>query len=84
MDPREVAGGEFEYTKFISLAFFGCGMVDLPPGGIKRPKNVRKMQMMFFVHAGKVIVTVNDTEFAISKGGVFNVARGKFNPLFLL
>lgn len=74
----------------MTLPFFGSGIVELPPEGFKRAKNSRKMQMVFFVHQGKVLVTVgppalenggggNDAEtneFAISKGGVWVVPRG--------
>jgi centromere protein C len=76
----------------MTLPFFGSGIVELPPEGFKRAKNSRKMQMVFFVHQGKVLVTVgppalenggagNDAEtneFAISKGGVWVVPRGMF------
>jgi hypothetical protein len=83
----------------MTLPFFGSGIVELPPEGFKRAKNSRKMQMVFFVHQGKVLVTVgppalenggtaNDAEtneFAISKGGVWVVPRGMFsNSLFSL
>lgn len=79
----------------MTLPFFGSGIVELPPEGFKRAKNSRKMQMVFFVHQGKVLVTVgppalenggagNDAEtneFAISKGGVWVVPRGML-PIF--
>ena len=42
----------------MTLPFFGSGIVELPPEGFKRAKNSRKMQMVFFVHEGKVLVTV--------------------------
>jgi centromere protein C len=42
----------------MTLPFFGSGIVELPPEGFKRAKNSRKMQMVFFVHQGKVLVTV--------------------------
>jgi centromere protein C len=51
-------------------------MVDLPPGAVKKPKNSRKMQMVFFVFYGRVEVTVNDTTFRIGKGGMWQVPRG--------
>lgn len=79
----------------MTLPFFGSGIVELPPDGFKRAKNSRKMQMVFFVHQGKVLVTVgppalenggagNDAEtneFAISKGGVWVVPRGMLTSL---
>lgn len=71
----------------MTLPFFGAGIVELPPGGFKHSKNSRKMQMVFFVHQGKVMVDVGGTgadqkradtnKFAISKGGVWVVPRGK-------
>ncbi|KAM0713500.1 hypothetical protein Q7P37_010462 [Cladosporium fusiforme] len=91
---RDVAGSAFQYAKIMTLPFFGSGIVELPPDGFKRAKNSRKMQMVFFVHEGKVLVTVGPptvdssgqepetNEFAISKGGVWVVPRGMFlSPL---
>lgn len=89
---RDVAGSAFQYAKIMTLPFFGSGIVELPPEGFKRAKNSRKMQMVFFVHQGKVLVTVGPpalenggagnesetNEFAISKGGVWVVPRGMF------
>ncbi|KAK4130285.1 hypothetical protein BT67DRAFT_391407 [Trichocladium antarcticum] len=71
----EVVGGEFKYAKVFSEGFIGAGVVDLPPGAIKRLKNSRKVFMIFFVHAGRVLVTVQETSFRISKGGIFIVPR---------
>ncbi|KAA6409955.1 MAG: RmlC-like cupin [Lasallia pustulata] len=75
---REVAGSKFRYAKTLTLPFFGSGMVDLPPRGIKRLKNSRKMQMVFFVFYGRVMVKVGDTNFSIGKGGMWQVPRGNF------
>ena len=66
------------------MPFFGAGMVDLTPGGTKRAKNSRKMHMVFFVFCGRVTVELgNDMDcpkqtFGISRGGVWQVPRGKF------
>jgi len=88
IETRDVVGSDFKYAKFLSLPFFGCGMVDIPSGGFKRAKNSRKMQMVFFVHQGKVLVRVGEAEFCISKGGVWHVPRGAFDfpciPLIIL
>lgn len=71
----------------MTLPFFGSGVVELPPEGFKRAKNSRKMQQCFFVHEGKVMVEVGaasvgeTTQFAISKGGVWVVPRGKLAVL---
>jgi centromere protein C len=67
---------EFSFAKLQTLPFFGTGIVEIPAGGYKRSKNSRRMQMVFFVHTGKVDVMVNDTEFTITKGGCWHVPRG--------
>lgn len=94
---REVKGsGGFRFAKLVSTPFFGCGIVDLPPGGVKRPKNSRAMHMCFFVAKGRVTVRVGreidpdvdvDGEgetFSIGRGGVFQVPRGELRNLNLL
>jgi len=81
--PHEVRGASFGFVKTLSLPFFGAGVVDLPPGAEKRPKNSRKMHMTFFVFSGKVLVTVADTSFRISKGGMWFVPRGEFSRAVL-
>lgn len=75
---RDIAGASFKFAKTLTLPFFGSGMVDLPPGAVKKPKNSRRMQMVFFVFSGRVSVTVNDNAFRIGKGGMWQVPRGKF------
>lgn len=86
---RDVAGSDFKYAKIMTLPFFGAGIVEIPPEGYKRAKNSRKMQMVFFVHQGKVSVEVGATgmevnSFPLSKGGVWIVPRGKHFFLLLL
>ncbi|KAK0876813.1 mitotic fidelity of chromosome transmission-related protein [Friedmanniomyces endolithicus] len=84
---RDVPGSEFKYAKILTLPFFGTGLVEIPPEGFKRAKNSRKMQMVFFVYEGKVLVEIgaqglleggegSANEFAITKGGVWVVPRG--------
>ncbi|RVX66794.1 hypothetical protein B0A52_08987 [Exophiala mesophila] len=88
---REVKGSSlhegptFKYAKLLSTKFFGTGIVDLAPGGYKRPKNSRKMHMSFFVVKGRVTVTVGPVgseeqgtinRFSIGKGGFWQVPRG--------
>lgn len=79
-------GPTFRYAKLLSTNFFGTGLVDLPPGGIKRPKNSRKMHMSFFVVKGRVTVRVGPiggeedgsmSRFSIGKGGYWQVPRGE-------
>ncbi|KAE8449685.1 hypothetical protein EG329_007460 [Mollisiaceae sp. DMI_Dod_QoI] len=78
---RDIAGASFKFAKTLSYPFFGAGMVDLPPNSQKKPKNSRRMQMAFFVFYGRVKVTINDNEFRIGKGGMFQVPRGNFYSL---
>ena len=59
-------------------------MVEIPPDGYKRMKNSRKMQMVFFVHEGKVTVDIEDVQFGMTKGGVWQVPRGEFLSLVFL
>jgi centromere protein C len=85
-------GPTFRYAKLLSTKFFGTGLVDLPPGGIKRPKNSRKMHMSFFVVKGRVTVCVGPlggeetgswSRFSIGKGGFWQVPRGEYFCGFL-
>ena len=87
IEMRDIAGAEFKFAKTLTLEFFGSGMVDLPPGGAKRVKNSRKMQMVFFVFYGRVEVSMGTPlkTFSIGKGGQWQVPRGKlFCSLSLL
>jgi len=82
-------GATFQYAKLLSTTFFGTGIVELPPGGMKRPKNSRKMHMGFYVVKGRVTVHVGPTDdeagdenrFSIGKGGFWQVPRGEV-PLY--
>ncbi|KPI35717.1 Centromere protein 3 [Cyphellophora attinorum] len=72
---------QFRYSKLFSNNFMSVGLVDLPPGGIKKPKNSQKMQMTFYVLKGRVTVSVGPilgtmTTFGIGKGGFWQVPRG--------
>ncbi|KAI2473437.1 Mif2/CENP-C like-domain-containing protein [Annulohypoxylon bovei var. microspora] len=73
---KDIKDATFRFAKTLTMPFFGSGIVDMPPGSEKRTKNSRKMQMVFFVHAGTVEVTVAQTEFRIGKGGMWFVPRG--------
>ena len=83
IDMRDIAGADFKFAKTLTLDFFGAGMVDLPPGCVKRMKNSRRMQMVFFVFYGRVTVNVGTppTKFSIGKGGQWQVPRGEPLPL---
>ncbi|CAH0001652.1 unnamed protein product [Clonostachys byssicola] len=75
---KDIKDATFRFAKTLTMPFMGAGIVDLPPGTEKRPKNSRKMHMVFFVHYGKVTVTVNESEFRISAGGQWFVHRGNY------
>ncbi|CZS88599.1 uncharacterized protein RAG0_00296 [Rhynchosporium agropyri] len=75
---RDIPHASFRFAKTLTLPFFGSGMVDLPAQSVKKSKNSRKMQMVFFVFYGRVQVTVNDNVFSIGKGGMWQVPRGNF------
>ncbi|KAI9158395.1 Inner kinetochore subunit cnp3 [Paramyrothecium foliicola] len=68
----------FRFAKTLTMPFLHSGIVDLAPGAEKLPKNSRKMHMVFFVHYGKVLVTVNEAQFRISAGGMWFVPRGNY------
>ncbi|KAK2624312.1 hypothetical protein QTJ16_006262 [Diplocarpon rosae] len=76
---RDIPNADFKFAKTLTLPFFGSGMVDLPPRSMKKAKNSRKMQMVFFVFFGRVQVIVNDNIFSIGKGGMWQVPRGKIS-----
>ena len=75
---HDIRGTTFQFAKTMNLSFMGAGVVDMPPGSEKKLKNSRKMQMVFFVFRGKVLVSVNETEFRISTGGQWFVPRREF------
>ncbi|KAJ4271622.1 mitotic fidelity of chromosome transmission- protein [Fusarium torreyae] len=75
---RDILNASFRMAKTLTTPFMGAGVVDLPPGSEKRPKNSRKMHMVFFVHSGKVLVTVNEASFRLSAGGMWFVPRGNY------
>ena len=80
IEMRDINNADFRFAKTLTLPFFGSGMVDLPPGGEKRVKNSRKMQMVFFVFYGRVTVDLGTPmqRFGIGKGGMWQVPRGEF------
>ena len=86
VEMRDISGADFKFAKTLTLDFFGSGMVDLPPGGAKRVKNSRKMQMVFFVFYGRVEVSMGAPlkSFSIGKGGQWQVPRGKLFYLCFL
>ncbi|KAL8807061.1 MAG: hypothetical protein Q9182_000894 [Xanthomendoza sp. 2 TL-2023] len=80
IETRDISGSDFKFAKTLTLPFFGSGIVDLPPGGTKRMKNSRKMQIVFFVYYGRVTVNLGTPaqRFSIGRGGTWQVPRGNF------
>ncbi|KAF2660210.1 hypothetical protein K491DRAFT_674981 [Lophiostoma macrostomum CBS 122681] len=83
IEPREVASGEFKFTKLASSdpAFFSFGFIEMDPGGLKRAKNSRGMHMAFHVTQGAVEAMVDNNVFTIHKGGVWHVPKGESSYL---
>lgn len=78
IETREVKDSTFRFAKLLSSPFLGSGIVELPPGGIKKPKNSKKMHMVFYVCHGRVQVDISGVQFSAGKGCVFQVPRGNY------
>jgi centromere protein C len=76
IETRDVKGATFRFAKLLSSPFIGSGIVELPPGGVKKPKNSKKMHMVFYVVYGRVLVDISGVQFSAGKGCVFQVPRG--------
>lgn len=72
----KIRDASFRFHKTLGLPWFGTGVVDMPPGSHKRPKNTKANYMGFFVHTGSLEVTVNEVVFNIGAGGHWLVPRG--------
>ncbi|CEN61480.1 Putative Cupin domain protein (AFU_orthologue; AFUA_1G07590) [Aspergillus calidoustus] len=75
IETRDVKGATFRFAKLLSSPFIGSGIVELPPGGVKKPKNSKKMHMVFYVVYGRVLVDISGVQFSAGKGCVFQVPR---------
>ncbi|KAL3485797.1 kinetochore CENP-C fungal-like protein [Aspergillus germanicus] len=78
IETRDVKGATFRFAKLLSSPFIGSGIVELPPGGVKKPKNSKKMHMVFYVVYGRVLVDISGVQFSAGKGCVFQVPRGNY------
>ncbi|KAL2825425.1 kinetochore CENP-C fungal-like protein [Aspergillus cavernicola] len=78
IETRNVKGATFRFAKLLSSPFIGSGIVELPPGGVKKPKNSKKMHMVFYVVHGRVLVDISGVQFSAGKGCVFQVPRGNY------
>jgi len=71
-----VKDSTFRFAKILSTPFLGAGFVDMPPGAVKKPKNSKRMHMVFFVYHGRIQVEISGLKFSAGKGCVFQVPRG--------
>ncbi|KNG82556.1 Cupin domain protein [Aspergillus nomiae NRRL 13137] len=78
IETRDVKGSTFRFAKLLSSPFLGSGIVELPSGGVKKPKNSKKMHMVFYVCHGRVQVDISGVQFSAGKGCVFQVPRGNY------
>ncbi|KAL2001591.1 hypothetical protein VTN02DRAFT_1546 [Thermoascus thermophilus] len=78
IETRDVKDSTFRFAKLLSSPFLGSGVVELPPGGVKKPKNSKKMHMVFYVCHGRVQVDISGVQFSAGKGCVFQVPRGNY------
>ncbi|KAB8228704.1 hypothetical protein ETB97_010576 [Aspergillus alliaceus] len=78
IETRDVKGSSFRFAKLLSSPFLGSGIVELPGGGVKKPKNSKKMHMVFYVCHGRVQVDISGVQFSAGKGCVFQVPRGNY------
>ncbi|KAJ5476962.1 hypothetical protein N7539_007106 [Penicillium diatomitis] len=77
-ETREVKGASFRFAKLLSSSFIGSGVVELPPDGVKKPKNSKRMHMVFYVCYGRVQVDISGVQFSAGKGSVFQIPRGNY------
>lgn len=79
IETRDVKDSTFRFAKLLSSPFIGSGIVEIPPGGVKKPKNSKRMHMVFYVCHGRVQVDISGVQFSAGKGCVFQVPRGKLS-----
>jgi centromere protein C len=80
IETRDVKNSTFRFAKLLSSPFIGSGIVEIPPGGVKKPKNSKRMHMVFYVCHGRVQVDISGVQFSAGKGCVFQVPRGSLSP----
>ncbi|KAK5692278.1 mitotic fidelity of chromosome transmission-related protein, partial [Elasticomyces elasticus] len=78
IETKDVKDSTFRFAKLLSSPFLGSGIVELPPGGVKRPKNSKKMHMVFYVCQGRVQIDISGVQFSAGKGCVFQIPRGNY------
>ena len=72
----DVANGGFKFVKTFTEDHFGTGIIEIPPGGVKRLKNSGKMHLVFYMLKGRATITIAKNNFRVGKGGQFMVPRG--------
>ncbi|KAI7976057.1 hypothetical protein EIK77_008075 [Talaromyces pinophilus] len=80
IETRDVKDSTFRVAKLLSQPFFGSGIVELPAKGVKKPKNSKRMHMVFYVCYGRVQVDINGVQFTAGRGCIFQVPRGIPSP----
>jgi len=74
--PVEIANANFTFVKTYGEPHFGTGIIEIPPGQMKRPKNSGKMNLVFYMLSGRATVRIADSAFRVGKGSQFMVPRG--------
>lgn len=74
------ASNDFKFVKTFTNNHFGTGVLEIPPGCLKRPKNSGKMNLVFYIISGRATVEVADNDqFRIGAGGQVMIPRGVLN-----
>lgn len=75
---KSIGSGDYRFQKVFSEGdFIASGVLEISKGAEKPNKNSHASAMIFVVLVGHIQVTVNKTEFNLSKNGQFFVPRGK-------
>ncbi|KAJ3310732.1 hypothetical protein HDV04_004688 [Boothiomyces sp. JEL0838] len=74
---KSIGSGDYRFQKVFSEGdFIASGVLEISKGAEKPNKNSHASAMIFVVLVGHIQVTVNKTEFNLSKNGQFFVPRG--------
>jgi mannose-6-phosphate isomerase-like protein (cupin superfamily) len=75
----DVAHSTFKFIKTYTEGTFGTGVIDIPPGGMKRMKHAGGNVLVFFLVKGRVTAQIGENRFRVGKGGQIMIPRGKFS-----
>ncbi|KAJ3321263.1 hypothetical protein HDV06_004488 [Boothiomyces sp. JEL0866] len=74
---KSIGSGDYRFQKVFSEGdFIASGVLEISKGAEKPNKNSHASAMIFVVLVGHIQVTVNKTEFNLSRNGQFFVPRG--------